>query len=192
MGRAERAASYGDRLRRVDPLSPAHVWADGYASYICGDFAKAREQLRHTVRTHPDDFVARYYLAFTLAEYGDVEAGAILSGIADEASELGMARVALALARALSGEEEAAERTLSSALLAWVRRDFELSLHVAQVYAVLRRPQDALDWLEHALELGFVNHPFLTRDRLLDSIRGTDGFEWLMDRAKREWGAFDA
>ncbi len=62
---------------------------------------------------------------------------------------------------------------------------------MAQVYALLRRPPDALDWLEHAVDAGFINYPFLTRDRLLDSIRSTDRFDRLMERVKREWETFD-
>jgi len=59
-------------------------------------------------------------------------------------------------------------------------------------FALLRRPQDAFHWLEHAVEAGFINYPFLTRDRLLDSLRGEERFERLMERVKREWEAFDA
>jgi hypothetical protein len=42
------------------------------------------------------------------------------------------------------------------------------------------------------VDSSFVNHPFLTRDRLLESIRGTERFERLMERARREWETFDA
>jgi hypothetical protein len=60
------------------------------------------------------------------------------------------------------------------------------------VYALAGHPVEALDWLEHAVDSGFVNHPFLARDQLLDSVRGTERFEKLMERVKREWEAFDA
>jgi disulfide oxidoreductase YuzD len=67
-----------------------------------------------------------------------------------------------------------------------------LSLHITQVYALLQRPQNALDWLEHAVNKNFINHPFLTRDQHLDSIRSTERFERLMERVKQEWETFGA
>jgi hypothetical protein len=45
--------------------------------------------------------------------------------------------------------------------------------------------------MEHAVDAGFINHPFLARDRLLDSIRGEERFARLMERVKREWERFD-
>lgn len=192
LARRDKASPHGERLQRVDPLNPFWTWAGGLAHYFCGEFAACRARMRQAAQAHPDVFMVRFFQGLALAEDRDASASTILEGLAREAPEQGISRVTLALAHALRGDTEAAERALTPDLLAWARHDLEWSLHVAQTYAVLGRSQDSLDWLEHAVDSGFMNFPFLTRDRLLDSVRGTERFERLMERAKREWEAFDA
>jgi len=191
-GRPDRANPHIERARRVDPLNPIFVSADGMTDFILGRFAEASRRLRQAVETCPDEFLARFYYGLALAEEGDARAAEILKELAQKAPGQGMTRVGLALAQALRGDAEAAERTLDPDLLAWAKHDLELSLHVAHTYAVLGRSQDSLDWLEHTVDSGFINLPFFNSDRLLDPIRGEDRFAGLMDRVRREWETFDA
>jgi eukaryotic-like serine/threonine-protein kinase len=52
---------------------------------------------------------------------------------------------------------------------------------------------EALRWLEHGLEIGCFNYPFLCRhDFALTPIRTDPRFQQLMARVKREWEAFEA
>ena len=57
---------------------------------------------------------------------------------------------------------------------------------------VLDAKDEALNWLEHAINIGFINYPFLNEyDPFLENIRGEKRFKKLMERVKYEWEHFE-
>ena len=49
-----------------------------------------------------------------------------------------------------------------------------------------------MDWLENAINRGFINFPFLNQyDSFLDNIRGEERFKRLMERVKYDWERFE-
>jgi len=51
---------------------------------------------------------------------------------------------------------------------------------------------DALDWLEIAVNKGFINYPLLNNlNPFLRNIRGEERFKKLMERVKYEWENFE-
>jgi len=49
-----------------------------------------------------------------------------------------------------------------------------------------------LDWLDNAVNRGFINYPYLNEyDPYLASIRGEARFKKLMERVKSEWERFE-
>ena len=64
---------------------------------------------------------------------------------------------------------------------------------MADCHALVGANDEALDWLGHAVDLGFINYPFLSEyNPFLKSIRGQPPFRELMRRVKQEWQEFDA
>jgi hypothetical protein len=52
--------------------------------------------------------------------------------------------------------------------------------------------EEAVEWLEHGVDLGAINYPFLSLlDPYLENLRGDSRFNDLMVRVKREWEAFE-
>ncbi len=190
VGRHDAANACFDRARRIDPLSPTAFHA--FNDYLRADFATCHAGLRAFLEAHPDNFMARHVDALALAQQNDPTAAALFEELGREAPDQALARLGLALALARAGAASDVTSRLTPDLLTWARRDHFWSLMVSQVYALAGRPAEALDWLEHAVDSGFINYPFLTRDRLVDSIRGTERFERLMERVEREWETFDA
>jgi non-specific serine/threonine protein kinase len=48
--------------------------------------------------------------------------------------------------------------------------------------------EEALKWLENAVNRGFINYPLINeQDILLENIRGEEVFKSLMKRVKQEW-----
>jgi hypothetical protein len=56
---------------------------------------------------------------------------------------------------------------------------------IAQSWALVGDRQQALEWLERAIGLGLLNHPYLAQhDWLLDRIRDDPHFTALLDRVR--------
>ncbi len=63
---------------------------------------------------------------------------------------------------------------------------------VASTYALAGAKDQALEWLEHAVDIGWINYPlFSEQDPLLESLRGEKRFKELMVTVKARWEAFE-
>ena len=67
------------------------------------------------------------------------------------------------------------------------RRDWAWSYWVAVGLALADARAEALDWLENAVDVGFINYPELDRNPYLENLRGEERFKTLMERVKIEW-----
>jgi hypothetical protein len=53
--------------------------------------------------------------------------------------------------------------------------------------------EKALDWLEHSVNRGFINYPYMNQyDPFPAKLRGEERFKKLMERVKYEWEHFEA
>jgi hypothetical protein len=70
--------------------------------------------------------------------------------------------------------------------------DAEIPWVLASAHAAVGATEEALLWLDRAIDRGMINYPFLSEhDRYLDSIRGDVRFGRAMERARREWERYD-
>jgi non-specific serine/threonine protein kinase len=70
-------------------------------------------------------------------------------------------------------------------------RDGDWSYYVAALLSLLDAKKEALDWLENAVDRGFINYPLLAeKEPFLANIRGEPRFQKLMERVKYEWEHF--
>jgi len=71
-------------------------------------------------------------------------------------------------------------------------RRIQVSYLVSVTLSLLDAKKEALDWLENAVNRGFLNYPlFSERDPFLENIRGEERFKKLMERVKYEWEHFE-
>jgi non-specific serine/threonine protein kinase len=100
-------------------------------------------------------------------------------------------RVSIFLKKALLGENDVSE-LLTDEFITTAKRDFQYSSVFADIYALLGHKKEALDWLENAVNRGFINYPFLSEyDPFLENVRSEDRFKKLMERVKHEWENFE-
>lgn len=72
------------------------------------------------------------------------------------------------------------------------KRDAVYSYHVASDLALIGAKEEALDWLENAVNRGFINYPLLAeKDPWLANLHGEPRFKKLMERVKYEWEHFE-
>jgi len=97
----------------------------------------------------------------------------------------------LLLKYALLDDKESALRVLTPEFQKTCRRDYEWSYWVADRLSLLGAKEEALDWLENAVNRGCINYPLLKCDPFFDNIRGEERYKKLMERAKYEWEHFE-
>lgn len=103
------------------------------------------------------------------------------------------AKLALMVAHGLRRDVAGARAELTPEFREWCHRETSWSYFVAAAFALAGGEEDALSWLEHAVDLGWVNYPFMAeQDPFLAGLRGGARFERLMVRVKREWQEFEA
>jgi hypothetical protein len=70
--------------------------------------------------------------------------------------------------------------------------DAEIPWVLASAHAAVGATDEALFWLDRAIERGMINYPFLSEhDWYLDNVRGDARFAQVMARARREWERFE-
>ena len=63
-----------------------------------------------------------------------------------------------------------------------------LPWYIADCYALIEEKEQAMKWIERAVDWGLINYPFLSKtDPFLENIRGEERFKKLMVRVKNEW-----
>ena len=101
-------------------------------------------------------------------------------------------KLALMLKFACQKDKESAFQVMTPDFKETCQRDLSYSHHLVGFYAMLNEKKEAMDWLENAINRGFLNYPFLNEyDPFLENIRGEERFKKLMERVKVEWDNFE-
>ena len=76
---------------------------------------------------------------------------------------------------------------LTPEFVAQMQIDLQNSFHIAAFYSYLEEKEEALKWLENAVNRDFINYPLLNeQDVLMKNIREEKSFKTLMKRVKYE------
>jgi hypothetical protein len=93
---------------------------------------------------------------------------------------------------ALRGHRHRVDEVATGKFREAARRDCVVCVMVSECYALLDDREEALDWVETAVDHGFINYPYLSQhDPLLAKLRDEPRFKKLMERVKYEWEHFE-
>jgi adenylate cyclase len=186
VGRLAEATAMGERVIAADPMSPMSYMPLLFSRWLDGDYGAALEVLDRAWRADPSAAVLdslRILLLIPMGRHDEVFA--LTKRIEDDQRSTIDHRCALFLRYALVGEREKALSWMSPEALATSRRDMQYSWWVACGYALLGDANSALDWLENAVERGFLNHRYLAEiDPILAPLRSDPRFQAVVARAK--------
>ena len=191
-GKVAPGARIVDQLERVDPLNFMTLWCRGALAYYGTDFERAVACWERLHAQEPGNQVAAYYLGVALATAGRTDqARRVLDPLRLGSSDHAMYRCGRLLASALAGDAAAVEAELTPAFRRTAARDAGYTYHTAQALALVGSPAAALEWLESACRMGFINYPLMERDPLLAGLRGERRFQELMECVKHGWETFE-
>ncbi|MCX5800134.1 MAG: protein kinase [Candidatus Eisenbacteria bacterium] len=192
VGKLAAAIPLVQRVKEIDPLDPWNYWLQGRLFFYGGQYKLALEQLRQHYQSDPENPVAQFFCAWTLTYANEIdEAFSIIDRSAKATPNNVCTKFGLLLKYGLLKDRESAFREMTPDFQKTCRRDHQWSYFVAVPLALLDAREESIDWLENAVNGGFINYPELERNQNLDNLRGEERFKKLMERVKYEWEHFE-
>jgi len=191
-GKIPAADSYCDRLMRVDPLSFPANWMSGACGYYSGRFDLALEGWQKLYDRHPDNPYSYFQYALILAYDGRTnEVISIIGQNSDAFPNSIFTKLAEIVKYAILGQRENLLAQITPGFEGTIKRDPTLSHSLSSFLSLAGEKEEAINWLENAVNIGFINYPFLNDyDAFLENLRGEERFKKLMERVKYEWENF--
>jgi TolB-like protein/cytochrome c-type biogenesis protein CcmH/NrfG len=192
-GRPDAAGPLTQRLLTLDPLTPLTRCMPAYGSIVEGDFAAAIDPYRQMFEMDPGNPMTRlFYIWVLLLNRRADLIPEIVEAFPNEVRPTAPARIALFLAETLSENSRAKLPTLSAEMEAAIGETDVLARMLASAYARAGATDQAMRWLERAVERGFINYPFLSRiDPTLENLRREPQFDRLMEVVRARWVQFE-
>jgi non-specific serine/threonine protein kinase len=194
-GRPSAADEFSVRLATIDPLSPLSMFIVGFHHLVSGRLDEALTTFDSILELEPDFHIAviQGQALALLWQDRPEEALGVLAPIAQRDLRDQLTEYAIFLHCAIAGDSVGATEALSENTRKWFWNDPELPWFGASTFALAGAKDEALTWLEHAVEKGWINYPlFSAQDPFLESIRGEERFKQLMTEVKARWEAFEA
>jgi non-specific serine/threonine protein kinase len=195
VGRPSAADTFARRLVAVDPLSPLVMFVLAWHHWMSGRFDEALSTFNRALELEPDFVWASVFgVAYILMwqERRD-EALEVLAPISHRDPRDSAAEWAILLESALAGDNAGVAEALSVDTRSFLWNDPDVLPFIGSAYALAGATEEALIWLERAIERGWINYPLFTKqDPFYESIRGEERFKELMVGVKARWEAFEA
>ena len=181
-GRVTEARPLLDRLAAIDPLTPLTRCMPAFADLLEGHAESAVAPYRQMLEMDPENPMARLFYVWVLLLNGRAEAAReVIGAFSPDAGRSIPGRLAAFLARAAEGDRAGAAGLISPDLTTAAAVTDVFSRMLAEGYALLGLKDDALLWLQRAVERGFINYPFLAHhDPWLAPLRGDPQFAALL------------
>jgi len=192
-GKPKEARQTYNRLNKVDPFNPFY-----YCGYVIDVMAEGRfdlpvEYLTKWIHREPQNPVGIFFSAQFLAYCNHFkEASTLVSKNARLDMKDMFTKLSLFVKYAIEGDKKRIKELLTVDFVKTARRDCQNSYFVSGLFALSGMKDEAFDWLENAVDRGFINYPFISEfDPFLKDIRSEPRFKKLMERVKHEWENFE-
>lgn len=194
LGKPAEARPIAQKFAEIDPISPIRFMPLVWVDWMEARYDSALQRLDDSLETFPG---FRWPLFFKSQLLGRMGRKAESLGAVDEALREDPADFVSALCSlfrsVLEGNGEAFSSQLTDSLKDTLWNDPECPFWMAGWSALLSRNEEAIRWLQRAVDRGWINHPLLARDDpFLETVRGEAGFDALMGRIRPLWENFEA
>ena len=197
VGKTSEGLSIGERLVAMDPMSPMSYMPLIWARVFEGRFDLALGVLERNRPLYPGVLSGSLFDAMRvmmLVQMGrHEEAVAAAERVEKEEQPIISHRMALLWRYAVTGDRQRAFSWMTPEAMETCRRDFVYSWWMACAYVMVGDDDSALDWLENAVDRGFVNYRYLGEiEPLLAPLRRDPRFQALMARARKQQAELEA
>ena len=192
-GKISTAIPICEKLLKLDPLDFHTNWIHAVLPLYDGRYDEAVRRWLKLYEMFPEYPMAQFYTALALAynKYID-QAFAVIDKSASLNPDNVVVKLGLMLKYAIQKDKERAYQEMNPEFRKTSQRDGGYCHNLAGIFAILKEKTEALDWLENAVDRGFINYPLLAeKDLFLANIRSEPRFKKLMERVKYEWEHFE-
>jgi TolB-like protein/class 3 adenylate cyclase len=187
IGKTEMAFHLLDKLLALDPLVSLNYIILAKAQMLTGKLDASLKSFQRCIQLNPLDpfrFLYAYALAYN-NQYEEVDK-VVRDLVRDSPTDNFSINLVKMLQFALKNDAEGLKSILNSAFASKCKQDFELSWLVADCYALLDNKTEALNWLEQAVDRGFLNYEFFYNyDPFIENLKKEKRFEDIMYKARR-------
>ncbi|MFC1553163.1 protein kinase, partial [candidate division KSB1 bacterium] len=184
------------KLLELDPLTPLNYCVLGIFQMYAGQLEDALSALHKFAKLAQDDLIANLFRVYIYAWKNQYDKTNVLVDQMVNQKSLSrthdiFAEWCLFFKYALKGDKTKALKTISEDTETYIWNDPELMWLGVCNYALIDEKEEAFKWLEHIIDKGFINYPFLSEHApFLENIRSEPRFKKLMERVKHEWENF--
>jgi serine/threonine protein kinase/tetratricopeptide (TPR) repeat protein len=183
-GEYEESLKSFEKLARLDPAARVISGYNRARIFLYqGMYDKALAELDRGAKQQPNHPLIRVFRSSVLFYMGQKEeAIEMISEVLSENPQMDGIRPLYAIYLAGAGQPEKAREQLSEDALALSKADHDMAYWVGAAYARLGETDLAFKWLERAVRLGNENRPWYEADPSLDSLRGDERFQELLEK----------
>lgn len=187
-GKPDLALLWAKRLVHTEPFIALNEVFIPNALFFGGDFANAHALGMEVFEREPGNPLVQFLMTLILLYRGQFEEARASAAMIESRQALGILdRLVLALVYAEQGRRDLVDTVLTSECKTSARRDLQYPYHIGTVMALLGEHEEAIRWMELAVDNGFANHRFLEElDPFIEPLRGMAGFAELVARARAE------
>ncbi len=182
-----------ETLSQIDPVSNPPGKHGVYFYLMDGQFERALK----TLEKPRSDALGQLFEIWTLALNHRLKEtfekiDKFVASVAELGPEMDFGRDwVLFFKHSLQGKKEQALACATDKLKKIGKTDEQLSWMLADCYSLVGEKEEAMNWLENAVNRGFVNYPYISKyNPFLKNIRGEERFKKLLERVKYEWEHF--
>jgi serine/threonine-protein kinase len=187
-GRYEEALREFDRQLKINPTEIAPVSYNKARIYMYqGDYAGAIAEIDRGRAVEPDHPMLKAFWAQILYYQGRYDdAAKIFEDVFEAAPTMRGLLPMLGMVYCARDEKDRAAKLIDHDVVDAACADFDIAYWLASLYALLGDRDEALTWLERAVELGNENFPWFERDPNWTSLREDEGYQELFARLKEQ------
>ena len=192
-GKKKEGSSLLSRLLEIDPLTPLNHLIKGAGELVEGQFDNALHNIIRARELEPENPLLMYWNAMILACKNEYKEACDIFESISKLRNIGLFnRLSSFFTYALQGQQKQAMKTVTDDFKNVAKEDEFYPIWMAECYALIGEKEEAIDWLEHAINFGFLHYDWLTKhDPFLKNIREESRFKNLMERVKRECEDFE-
>ena len=193
-GKVSAARPLIGRLQSLDPLTPLTRCLPGFADASEGNLPAAVEPYRQMFDMDPGNPMGRLFYVWVLSLNGrHEEVATLVEGFSFAERESVPARTARFLAHAHGRRQQEALACVTPEIEAIATTSDVFARFLAEGYSMAGDADRAIDWLESAVDRGYINYPFLARyDPCLEAVRSQPRFQRLLEVVRERWQSFEA